>query len=328
MIKVSKEKYENLKKLANEDGVIAALAIDQRGSMRKMISKYDEKMNNVEDISRFKALVSEHLTKYASAILLDPIYGMKAKDVRDENAGLLLSYEVTGYDNTLVGRLPVLIKDMSGLRIKELGSNAIKILLYYDVDEDDEINDQKKAFIERVGYEAEALGLPFFLEIVSYDANIEDAKSKEYAKLRPKKVIEAVKVFNDKKYKIDVLKLEAPVNMNYVEGFSDDFVYTKQEARKFYKEQDEATDLPYIFLSGGVSAQLFKETIKFAKESGSNFNGVLCGRATWAGGVEMFAKDDQTAIDWLDSVGKENITSLNKVLETTAQSIFEKIEVE
>src|SRR5699024_8189358 len=134
-MKVSREKYENLKKLANEDGVIAALAIDQRGSMRKMVAKYNEDLNNVEDISRFKSLVSRHLTKYSSAILLDPIYGMTAKDVRDENAGLLMSYEVTGYDNKVPGRLPILISDLSGLRIKEMGANAVKILLYYDVDE-------------------------------------------------------------------------------------------------------------------------------------------------------------------------------------------------
>lgn len=325
-MKVSKEKYENLKKLANDDGVIAALAIDQRGSMRKMVAKYNENLNNVEDISRFKALVSRYLTKYSSSILLDPIYGMTAKDARDENAGLLMSYEVTGYDNEVPGRLPILISDLSGLRIKEMGANAVKILLYYDVDEGDEINDQKKAFVERVGYECEALGLPYFLEIVTYDANISDAKSKDYARLKPRKVIEAAKVFNDKRYMIDVLKLEVPVNMNFVEGFGDDPIHTKQEAQGYYKELDKVTDIPYIFLSAGVSAELFQETLKFAKEAGSSFNGVLCGRATWADGVEKFAQGDDAAVEWLESQGKENITSLNEVLKETAQSIFEKIE--
>ncbi len=325
-MKVSKEKYENLKQLANDDGVIAALAIDQRGSMRKMVAKYNEDLNNVEDISRFKALVSEHLTKYSSSILLDPIYGMTAKDVRDEKAGLLMSYEVTGYDNEVPGRLPVLISDLSGIRIKEMGANAVKILLYYDVDEGDEINDQKKAFVERVGYECEALGLPFFLEIVTYDANISDAKSKDYARLKPRKVIEAVKVFNDKRYMIDVLKLEVPVNMNFVEGFGDDPIHSQEEAKAFYQDLDKATDIPYIFLSAGVSAKLFQDTLRFAKEAGSSFNGVLCGRATWADGVEKFAQGDKEAIEWLESQGKENITSLNEVLKETAQSIFDKIE--
>lgn len=326
MKKVSKEKYEHLKKLSAENGVIAALAIDQRGSMEKMMASCREDYNNTEDISRFKGFVSKELTKYASSILTDTIYGQKAITDRDENAGLLLSYEITGYDNTEVGRLPKLIVDLSGLRIKELGSDAIKILLYYDVDESDEINDQKKAFVERVGYEAEGLGLPFFLEIVSYDVNVSDKK--EYAKLRPRKIIDAMKIFSEDRYNVDVLKVETPVDMHFVEGFGEDVVYTKEEAKAFYVEQSECTNLPFIFLSGGVTNELFKETLKFAKEAGSEFNGVLCGRATWKNGVEPFAESDEKGLEWLRTVGKENILGLNEVLEETATSAFERIEQE
>lgn len=328
-MKISKEKMEHMKKLVNEDDVIAALAIDQRGSMKTMVSSYKEELATVEDIGRFKEAVSKSLTKYSSSILLDTIYGKKAMDARDENCGLIVSYEVTGYDHTEIGRLPKLIDDLSVLRIKEMGADAVKILLYYDIDEPDEINDIKKAFIERVGYECEALGLPFFLEIVAYDAKIDDAKGKEFAKLRPRKVNDAIKVFSDERYKVDVLKVEAPVNMKYVEGFNaktDEYIYTKEEAMKFFKEQSDSTHLPFIFLSGGVSADLFKETLKFAKESGSTFNGVLCGRATWKDAVKPFTDSDDDCNKWLESTGKENIETLNEVLKETAQSVFEKLE--
>ncbi|MSS77463.1 tagatose 1,6-diphosphate aldolase [Anaerococcus sp. WCA-380-WT-2B] len=325
-MKISKEKVENLKKLANENGVIAALAIDQRGSMEKMIGAFDENLNNVEDISRFKSLVSKQLTKYSSSILLDPIYGLEAIKVRDENAGLLISYEVTGFDKNDPERLPKLIDGCSVLRLKELGGEAIKILLYYDVDQSKETNDKKKAFIERIGYECEALGLPFFLELIVYDEKIEDSKSAEFAKVRPHKVNAAVKDFQDERYKIDVLKLETPVNMNFVEGYGKEVVYSQEEASKFFKEQSDISKIPFIFLSGGVSADLFKETLKFAKEAGSEFNGVLCGRATWKGGVEEFAKSDDDAIKWLNTQGLDNIQSLNKVLKETAKSVFDKIE--
>ncbi|MDY3005897.1 tagatose 1,6-diphosphate aldolase [Anaerococcus sp. AGMB00486] len=325
-MKISKEKVENLKKLANENGVIAALAIDQRGSMEKMIGAFDENLNNVEDISRFKSLVSKQLTKYSSSILLDPIYGLEAIKVRDENAGLLISYEVTGFDKNDPERLPKLIDGCSVLRLKELGAEAIKILLYYDVDQSKETNDKKKAFIERIGYECEALGLPFFLELIVYDEKIEDSKSAEFAKVRPHKVNAAVKDFQDERYKIDVLKLETPVNMNFVEGYGKEVVYSQEEASKFFKEQSDISKIPFIFLSGGVSADLFKETLKFAKEAGSEFNGVLCGRATWKGGVEEFAKSDDDAIKWLNTQGLDNIQSLNKVLKETAKSVFDKIE--
>ena len=328
-MKVSHEKYENLKQLVNEEGAIAALAIDQRGSMEKMMGKANPDLNNVEGIGKFKELVSSELTKYSSSILLDPIYGMKGVEAKDENAGLIMSYEQTGYDEYEEGRLPRLINFVSGLRIKEMGANAVKVLLYYDIDESEEINDIKKAWVERVGYECEALGLPYFLEIVNYDAKIDDAKGIEYSKLRPKKVIESMKVFDDPRYKVDVLKVEAPVNMNYVEGYGEgEILHTRDEALKYFKDQSDATSIPFIFLSGGVSADLFKETLKFAKEAGSTFNGVLCGRATWRGAVDVFGKSAEDAKEWLITEGKDNIVTLNEVIKETATSVFEKIEEE
>ena len=51
----------------------------------------------------------------------------------------------------------------SALRIKNDSADAVKFLLYYDPDESDEINDKKKAFVERVGAGTKANGLPFSL---------------------------------------------------------------------------------------------------------------------------------------------------------------------
>ena len=48
--------------------------------------------------------MSRILTPHASAILLDPEYGLSAAKVRAKNAGLLLAYEKSGYDNTQPGR--------------------------------------------------------------------------------------------------------------------------------------------------------------------------------------------------------------------------------
>ena len=79
-------------------------------------------------------------------------------------------------------------------------------------------------------------------------------------------------------------------------------------------------------LSAGVSAKLFQETLVFAHESGANFNGVLCGRATWAGSVEAYIKDGEAAArEWLRTTGFENIDELNKVLKTTATSWTERV---
>ena len=326
-MKISQEKLENLKQLVNEDGAIAALAIDQRGSMEKMMGKANPDLNNVEGIGAYKELVSKELTPYASSILLDPIYGEKGIAAKANNAGLILSYEQTGYDEYDEGRLPRLIDFMSVLRAKEMGANAIKTLLYYDCDDDEKTNDIKRAWVERVGYECEGLGLPHFLEIITYDRNMDSEKGEEYAKVRPNKVNTAMKEFSDPRYKVDVLKVETPTNMNFVEGIGEENpVYTRDEAIGYFKEQSESSNLPLIFLSGGVSAEIFQETLRLAKEADSNFNGVLCGRATWKDSVDIFGKDQDEAKKWLESTGKENIETLNEVLKETAHSVFEKIE--
>ena len=315
-------KTKAMKNLMSEDGIIAALAIDQRGALKKMMKALDFEPK-AGDIERFKELVSEELTPYASSILLDPEYGLPASKVRAENSGLLIAYEKTGYDATVPGRLPDLLSVWSAKRIKEQGADAVKFLLYYDVDEDKEINEQKHAFVERIGSECAAEEMPFYLELLSYDANNADNGSKEFAKVKPHKVIEMMKEFSKPRYQVDVLKVEVPVNMKYVEGFAKgEVVYTKEEAAKYFKEQSEATNLPFIFLSAGVSASLFQDTLRFAHDAGSTFNGVLCGRATWADGVKPFVTGDEAQVrDWLQTQGRKNIEELNEVLKVTATPV-------
>lgn len=322
-MKISANKYSLLEKHSNEDGIIAALAIDQRGAMKKMIPEYEgsERDSIIVD---FKECVSEILTPHSSSILLDPIYGIPASRSRDLNCGLLMAYEVTGYRDD--ERTPELLKDWSVKRLVELGAEGIKILLYYDVDDDEENNEYKKIFIERVGNECLGEDVPFFLEIITYDKNISDSKSREYASLKPHKVIESVREFVKPRYNVDVLKLEVPVNMEYVEGFGEDYVYSVDEAAGFFKEQSDLSTVPFIFLSAGVSTELFLSTLEFAKKSGSQYNGVLCGRATWAGGVSEYVKSENSGKEWLSSIGVENINTLNEVLKNTATSWKYKIE--
>ncbi|MGO2892627.1 tagatose-bisphosphate aldolase [Enterococcus devriesei] len=316
-------KKEYLERMTNQAGIIGALAIDQRGALKKMIGQYKEA--TTDDVVKFKELVSQQLTPYASAILLDPEYGLPAAEVRNEECGLLLAYEKTGYDATTPGRLPDVLNTWSVKRLKESGADACKFLLYYDVDESEEINEQKRAYMERIGSECTAEDIPFFLEIVTYAADIADTSSLEYAQVKPRKVIEAMREFSKERYQVDVLKVEVPVNMNFVEGYGQEACYSQAEAATYFNEQSEATNLPFIFLSAGVSAELFQETLRFAQKSGSTFNGVLCGRATWANGVEAFVQaGEDSAIAWLTEEGKQNIESLNKVLEETATPIYIK----
>lgn len=320
---ISTDKKKHLKNLSDTNYIISALAIDQRGALKKMIAKAKGSDATEQEIISFKKIVSSELTPYASSILLDPEYGLPAAEDRAENAGLLIAYEKTGYDTSTPGRLPDLLPIWSVKRLKEQGSDACKFLLYYDVDEAEDINNQKQAFVERIGSECLAEGLPFFLELLSYDATLNDNNSKEYARKKPHKVNDMMALFSEPRFKVDVLKVEVPVNMAFVEGYAaEEFVYTKEEAKDFFRQQKGATTLPFIFLSAGVSAELFQDTLRFAKEAGSNFNGVLCGRATWANGVEVFVKEGEAqAREWMQTEGRKNIEELNAVLQETATPV-------
>ena len=308
--------------LSDERGVIAALAIDQRGSLKKALAALTRRDVTVPEIVEFKTLVSEVLTPYASAILLDPEYGLEAAEQRAAGTGLLLAYEVTGYDTTTRGRLPALEPELSVARIVEAGADAVKVLIYYDPDDDMSINIVKHAFVERIGAECRAHDIPFFLEVVSYSDSIGDEKGLAFAQAKPHKVAKLAREFSRSRYGVDVLKLEIPVNMKYlaVPDHSGSSAYTHDEAIQHFRAVAAETRVPFIFLSAGVSNALFLASLALANESGVPYAGVLCGRATWQDGLPVYVNGGTQALrNWLEHEGKQNIQALNSVLRNGAQ---------
>jgi tagatose 1,6-diphosphate aldolase len=320
-MQLSEGKIKHLNALSNDKGVIAAAAMDQRGSLRKSIAAakgVSQEQVSDEMMQEFKIAVSKILTPHASAILLDPEFGMPAAKARAKNAGLLLAYEESGYDNTKPGRLPDLLPHLSVKRIKDDGADAVKILLYYTPFDEPDVNDIKQAFIERIGAECETYDIPFFLEFVGYDHKGGDEKGLEYAKKKPDVVIGAMKEFSKPQYKVDMLKVEVPVNAPFVEGssvYKGVSAYTRKEALDLYrKAADEATK-PFIYLSAGVGNAEFVESLNMAAEAGTDYSGVLCGRATWKEGIPVYGKHGVKALeDWLSDEGLKNINAVNEAI--------------
>ncbi|MEO7144329.1 MAG: tagatose 1,6-diphosphate aldolase [Bryobacteraceae bacterium] len=317
----SQGKLNHMKALSDKNGVIAAAAMDQRGSLQKMIASAKGAANadvTPHMLSEFKTAVVRVLTPYASAILLDTEYGLDAAKVRSKNAGLLLAYEKSGYDSTDPNRLPDLLPDLSVKRIKDLGADAVKVLLYYTNHDAPEVKVTKYAFIERIGAECEFHQIPFFLEFIAYDPKGGDEKGLEFAKRKPEIVIHTMEEFSKPQYHVDVLKMEVPVNSNFVEGssfYKGQTAYTRAEALDYFRKANGAAKKPFIYLSAGVSNAQFLESLGMAAEAGSDFSGVLCGRATWKDGVPVYAKSGVKALeDWLSTEGVKNINAVNAAL--------------
>lgn len=318
---LSQGKIKHLKALSNENGVIAAAAMDQRGSLQKSIAAakgVDKGAVTDAMMEEFKVAVSKVLTPHASAILLDPEWGLPAAKARDPKCGLLLAYEKTGYDATQPGRLPDLLPEVSVKRIVDWGGNAVKILLYYTPFDDEKTNNIKHCFVERIGAECEHHQIPFFLEFIGYDPKGGDEKGLEFAKLKPKVVIQSMEEFSKPQYHVDVLKVEVPINANYTEGssvYKGEKAYSMAEALDIYRQAAAVAKKPFIYLSAGVSNDQFTESLRMAAEAGTDFSGVLCGRATWKDGIPVYGKQGLKALeDWLSTEGVKNINAVNAAL--------------
>lgn len=319
--RISSGKFAGINACANEQGIIAALAVDHRGNLLQAIAEArgTEGQATEEDMLAFKTEVTGALTPYASAVLLDVEYGLGAVGARAPAAGVMLAYERSGYDFHVKGRLPDLLPAWSVRRLVEAGAQAIKILLYYNPFDEPEINRIKQAYIERIGAECQALDVPFFLEPLVYDDALGSERSLDFARKKPVYVARTSAEFSDTRYGVDVLKVELPVNPAFVAGtraFSSEGVaYSRQEALEYFKEAASAASRPLIYLSAGVTDEVFCEMLELAAESGVRFSGVLCGRATWQGGIAIYAREGTPALrHWLTDKGAQNIQAINNIL--------------
>ena len=319
---ISDGKRKGLHAVSDLRNVIAALAIDQRSALRKLFSAAtgsDPDQISREQLENYKEAVSRVLTPHASAILLDPELGLPAAKQRVKNAGLLLAYEQTGYDKDVPGRLPRLLDGWSVKKLVAAGADGIKTLLYYSPFSATRVNELKKEWVRKVGQECAEADVPYFLELVAYHDEM-DEKSSEFAAVKPGVVTGGIEEFSKAEYRVDVLKVGVPVNMNFVGNSSTQgskAIYTRDDAKKHFLHAAHVARKPFIYLSEGVSNDLFSETLQLAAEAGATFSGVLCGRATWKDGVPIYVSRGLNGLeDWLATEGVKNIQRVNSLLKT------------
>ncbi|QKY70366.1 tagatose 1,6-diphosphate aldolase [Lentibacillus sp. CBA3610] len=240
-MKLTPGKKRGLELISDENNVVIATAMDQRGSLGKMIKSFNDDISYEDGVSQFKEGVSEVLGNQSSSLLLDPEYGWSAAEKLNDDIGLIMAYEKTGYDTSEKGRLPNLVDNYAVQDLIEKGASALKLLVYYDHNEEEKYNTIKKAFIKRVGDECKQNDLLFILEPVSYSAEGLGSKSAEFAKKKPEIVEYFMTEFSKEAYGIDLLKVEVPVSIYNIEGYEqyDNYepVFSKEEAADFYRPE-------------------------------------------------------------------------------------------
>ncbi len=312
-------KKSGLKVVSTERGVIAALALDHRGSLVALMKAAAGAEPSPAQVEEFKRVVTQRLSPMSSGVLLDLIYGRTAIQIRDRKTGLLLPYENDAYLNTHPEKQPSLISGASARRLKAAGADCVKVLLHYAPLASAQVNDAKQAFVERIGSECRAEDIPFFLELVHYasPSGPEEGKRPEN---RPDAVIQSIAEFSHDRYGVDVLKVEFPVDVKFVEGarsLKGPAIWRRHQAREIFRQAAAATSRPFIYLSAGVGIEEFIESLELAVESQAPFSGVLCGRAAWQDGVGAYAKGGAKGLEeWLNREGERNFARVTEMLRT------------
>ncbi|MFC2041650.1 tagatose 1,6-diphosphate aldolase [Chloroflexota bacterium] len=264
-------KLRGLQQLADPEGMLTVCALDHRGSLKRALEENRSDGVSYQDMVDFKLDLCRAIAPFASAVLLDPVYGAApaiVSGVLPGSTGLLVSLEKTGYIGESTARITELLPDWSVDKIKRLGASAVKLLIYFRPDSKD-VAVKQLDLVARVAEQCIENDIPLLVESVAYPLAGETDKPEEFSRKKPELVIEAARKLTA--LPIDVLKSEFPGDLNYEKDES------KLEA--FCRELNEASRLPWVILSAGVNFELFRKQVEVASKAGAS--GFLAGRALW-----------------------------------------------
>ena len=318
-------KFEGLAHISNPRSQFAMVATDQRGSLKRMISRQNPDAVTSEEMKRVKMALIRDLAGRrsqgrASGILVDPIYSyersfLEACDIRAD-VGVLMGVEATGYGGEgefgpQVQMFNGLSADDAVMNVKARGAAAVKMLVYYHPDGPTRRHQQN--IVRAVGRACEKSDIPLLLETVSHSLEGGPHKkndSKEFSKVKPWIAVETARELTKPEYCVDVLKAEFPLDLKYAEELG-------QDPSDACKELDDVSQIPWVILSAGVDFEEFVENLEFAVGSGAS--GFLCGRAIWK---EAVGRDDMD--EFLLETGVRRLNQLVDLAERNAKPWYKK----
>ena len=300
-------KIRGLGATSSQDGAFTILAFDHRQSFAKMLPARQGETVSYADIVAAKATVVEALSPHASAVLLDPEYSAAqsiASGILPGRTGLLVAVEETGYSGTATARESKLLPGWSVAKIKRMGADAVKLLIYYHPDEG-ELTDHQESLTREVIQDCRCYDIPLYLEVVSYSIDPKlDKNSAGFAAMRPGLIREIAARLGA--LGPDVLKLEFPVDV-----FNDPEEGNWERA---CEAVSEAANCPWAVLSAGVDFDMFKRQVEIACRGGAS--GYIAGRAVWQEGIPMLP---QQRDDWLRRVGAARLDQLAEIADRHAR---------
>ena len=301
-------KYRHLAQCSTPAGHFNILAIDHRGNLLDSLNKHAPRPLTNDEFTAFKQHVMRRLLPEASAVLTDPEHGFGpgiASGVIGGQVGLLSPLEVTDYSLHPSRRLTNFIPNWNVAKIKQVGGNGVKLLLYYHPNAD--IAPQKRDLVQSIVLECQQYDIPFFLEPIAYSPD--PKKPLTNADLR-KIAVKTAKTFSA--MGVDVLKVEFPLDVKQEPNQA-----VWQEA---VEELNEAYKSPWALLSAGVDYPTFRRQAELACKAGAS--GVIVGRAVWAEAVEL---QGDARDRFLATTGKQRMKELADICARSAKSWRERV---
>lgn len=296
------------------------LAVDQRGSLRRMIGRKTGAAPNTvsaDSLRRVKRIVAEAVAPMASGVLTDPIYGYPASvDVIPPDVGVLLASEQTGYQSAPTReneRHSRLLEDWSVEQTLQVGADAAKLLIYHHPEASTETLAHQKDIVATVGSACAANQVPFILEVVTYPLDGSDKESAAFARRKPDLVVRTAETYSDPQFPVDLLKVEFPASLKHTDEYQDapygsgTTVYDRTAVEDACNRLDDAASMPWVILSSGVDMEEFIENLRFANAAGGS--GFLCGRAVWKHVIDHYP-DWQAMSHHMDAEGRNNFREL------------------
>lgn len=288
-MELSAGKYWSMRRLADSKGFFKMVAVDQRPGVEALVAqRLNLAQAPYEKVGAFKQLLIEELSAGASAMLLDPGYAYPfATGAIDPAKGLLITLEQWACEETPGGRKTLAYPDWTVEKIKRLGADGVKVMLWYRPDASRDVLEHQQNFVEQVGRECRRYDIAFLLEPLVYPLGAEgktDSYAEDKAK-RPEMVIDTVEEFRKERYGIDIFKLESPISADTIVAPEDNSPESA-ETQLWFDRIDRLLDRPWVMLSAGAGMEPFRRILTYAFRAGAS--GYLAGRAIWWSSAQAY----------------------------------------
>jgi tagatose 1,6-diphosphate aldolase len=291
-------KWRRLQQTAGPKGTFYIAAIDHRGPLRRSLQIESPHGNTNEALTALKRDIVRHLAPAASAVLLDPETSAAqcvANGSMPGDTGLIVALD-TGSTGDPLNCTTGLVESWSVEKTVRMGASGVKMLLYYNPHAPQA--SEREILVSKVARDCAQYEIPFFLEPLSYAS--EDQNKPVPSEERRQVVVETARRLVP--LGVDILKAEFPVD---VDTEPDENIW-----RDACEELTDASEVPWVLLSAGVSYDTFLKQVRVACQAGAS--GVMAGRAVWREAVTL---DRAARNDFLKSTGYERMQGLKLLCE-------------